>query len=57
MQNHNMAACAAALLALTMVAACGQGGSPQSGGVQTVRVEGSSTVFPLSEAAAEAFQN
>lgn len=57
MQNHKLAACAAALLALSMTTGCGQGGSPQSGGVQTVRVDGSSTVFPLSEAAAEAFQN
>ncbi|MBL8549590.1 MAG: PstS family phosphate ABC transporter substrate-binding protein [Hyphomonadaceae bacterium] len=51
----------AAALALAFAAgglsACGPGGGQKakSSGVQTVRVDGSSTVFPLSEAAAEQF--
>lgn len=45
----------AALLALG-VAACGQSNAPSSAaGGEAIRADGSSTVFPLSEAAAEAF--
>jgi phosphate transport system substrate-binding protein len=47
-----------ALLALTFVAACGGEGRQQAGSSsETITVDGSSTVFPLSEAAAEAFSN
>lgn len=46
-------ASAAAVLALA-VSACGQQ-DQNAGGAQTVRIDGSSTVFPISEAAAEAF--
>jgi phosphate transport system substrate-binding protein len=35
--------------------ACGPASAPKSTGVQTIRVDGSSTVFPLAEAAAEQF--
>ncbi len=52
-----MAAAGAISVAL-MLAACGQGGAQKSAaGPQTIRVDGSSTVFPISEAAAEAFMN
>ncbi|HUF85033.1 MAG TPA: phosphate ABC transporter substrate-binding protein PstS family protein [Acidimicrobiia bacterium] len=45
---------AVAVLAL-IAAACGNGGGGDGGG--TIRIDGSSTVAPLSEAAAELFQN
>jgi phosphate transport system substrate-binding protein len=43
-----------AAAALVAVAGCGQSETQQSG-PQTIRVDGSSTVFPLSEAVAQAF--
>lgn len=44
------------LLTALALSACGSGdGPPQSAGGEAIRIDGSSTVFPLSEAAAEAF--
>lgn len=54
MQISKGALAGAACAALLGLAACGQGGQ-QSAPPAAVRVDGSSTVFPLSEAAAEAF--
>lgn len=49
-------AAAIALAAVFTLAACGeQGAAPPSGSNESVRVDGSSTVFPLSEATAEDF--
>lgn len=50
-------ACRAAIIVVAgVLSACGPSEAPKGGdGPQTVRVDGSSTVFPLSEAAAEAF--
>lgn len=51
---------AACALVFSFLAACGDGGGPKKettrAGVFTVVVDGSSTVFPISEAAGEAFQ-
>ncbi len=51
--------CCASLLALVFVVSCGGGtgseGDPAGGGT-LIRVDGSSTVFPISEAVAEEFQ-
>jgi len=51
---------AACALVVSFLAACGDGGAPKNSaakaGVFTVVVDGSSTVFPISEAAGEAFQ-
>ena len=42
--------------AIAALAACGQGGEKAGGDAnQTIQIDGSSTVYPLSEAAAEAF--
>ena len=49
-----------AALAVVALAACGDGGGTQSPAGTTsehIAVDGSSTVFPLAEAAAEAFTN
>ena len=51
---------AVAAIALTALAACGDGGETQSPAGTTseqIAVDGSSTVFPLAEAAAESFTN
>ncbi|MGH9242189.1 MAG: phosphate ABC transporter substrate-binding protein PstS family protein [Vicinamibacterales bacterium] len=53
--------CAACLMAALGVAACGRGSQPagEEGGAPTgtiIRVDGSSTVFPISEAVAEEYQ-
>jgi phosphate transport system substrate-binding protein len=42
--------------ALLLVAACGGGSDGETAGTQMVTVDGSSTVFPISEAVAEEFQ-
>jgi phosphate transport system substrate-binding protein len=47
-------ACALTFVASIALTACGQASNQSSGG-ETIQVDGSSTVFPLSEAAAEAF--
>jgi phosphate transport system substrate-binding protein len=48
-----------AAAAAIMLAACGQGGSQAPAGTtsEQIAIDGSSTVFPLAEAAAEAFTN
>lgn len=51
---------AVAAVAIAALAACGQGGSEAPAGGTTseqISIDGSSTVFPLAEAAAEAFTN
>lgn len=47
---------AVAVLACLTLGGCGSGGQAPAG-AQVVRVDGSSTVYPVSEAVAEAFQN
>jgi phosphate transport system substrate-binding protein len=44
-----------AFTALAALGACGRSEAPRAGGTETITIDGSSTVFPLSEAAAEAF--
>jgi phosphate transport system substrate-binding protein len=51
---RSLAACLAAGALVT--AACGGGGSAPGGATTTVTLDGSSTVFPISEAVAEEFQ-
>lgn len=49
----------AVAVAVIALAACGQGGQAPGGGTtsEQIAIDGSSTVFPLAEAAAEAFTN
>lgn len=55
MRKNSLALAAVAALAL---AACGDSGAPRgSSGGEVITIDGSSTVFPLSEAAAEAFSS
>ncbi|MEZ5995725.1 MAG: PstS family phosphate ABC transporter substrate-binding protein [Hyphomonadaceae bacterium] len=54
---QNVTRIGAACVVAIGLAACGQQQRGSDGGAQTVRVDGSSTVFPISEAAAEAFMN
>ncbi|MCR6645124.1 MAG: hypothetical protein NVV62_11785 [Terricaulis sp.] len=55
MRRNSMALAAVAALAL---AACGNESAPRSaGGGEVITIDGSSTVFPLSEAAAESFSS
>ena len=59
MRSVQMRLCAVALVSATTVAACG-GGSSESAASNTapavIQLDGSSTVFPISEAVAEEFQ-
>ncbi len=50
---------AVAAVAIAALAACGDGGTSTPGGTtsEQIAIDGSSTVFPLAEAAAEAFTN
>lgn len=50
---------AVAAVAIAALAACGDGGGAPAGGTSSeqIAIDGSSTVFPLAEAAAEAFTN
>lgn len=59
MISQTMLRGAAAAVAIAALAACGDGGAPAPGGTtsEQIAIDGSSTVFPLAEAAAEAFTN
>lgn len=55
MMLQTMRRAALAASALLVVAACGDGGGQRSVVAEAIQIDGSSTVFPLSEAVAEAF--
>ncbi len=59
MMGHTMLRGAVAAVAVLGLAACGDGGTPAPAGTtsEQIAIDGSSTVFPLAEAAAEAFTN
>ena len=58
MMGHMMLRGAVAAAAVLALAACGDGTTPPSGSTsEQIAIDGSSTVFPLAEAAAEAFTN
>ena len=58
MINRPCTASAAPAALIFLLAACGGGGSSQTGGTsaQVITIDGSSTVFPITEAVAEDFQ-
>ena len=55
-QSLNTLGRAAAASAAALALACGAAVAQQSGAPYTIQVDGSSTVFPISEAIAEGFQ-
>jgi phosphate transport system substrate-binding protein len=48
--------CASLLLCAALLSACGGGSASESGAPSVIQIDGSSTVFPITEAVAEEFQ-